>query len=172
MCDVPLSIYKWCTIKYGLVIIGALDPCIHRAKCHMGTIKAFSEFPFAATHILLFCLFNWVSMAKEEPREQFHLHSNIFPDKCTVSGSKGAEVTKTLPRHSGARLEWSYFVFRMSEWLTYQTLVKARLPRAWPELQKHSLCPRRSITLGANTRTVHQRSYSLGCIGSPPSAIM
>lgn len=58
-----------------------------------GHYQSFPRVSFAATHILLFCLFNWVSMAKEEPREQFYLHSNIFPDKCIVSGSKGAEVT-------------------------------------------------------------------------------
>lgn len=42
-------------------------------------------------------------MAKEEPSEQFHLHANIVPDKCIVPWFKGAEVTETPPRHSGAR---------------------------------------------------------------------
>lgn len=75
---------------------------------HMGLMShrhynSFLRVSFAATHILFFYLFKWASMAKGEPSEQFHLHANIAPDKCIVPGSKGAEVTETLPRHSEAR---------------------------------------------------------------------
>lgn len=126
-------------------------------------------------------------MAKEEPSGQLHLHANIVPDKYIVSGSKGAEVTETPPRHSGAReLRLPRHLLDTqgqdyNEAILFAERVKDLLINPWlrqgclePDLScRNTPCVPEEALLWVQVRGLCTQDHGLWVVvGSPPSAIM